>query len=508
MARDDSARERSSEQSLLDRRSYLKLAGAAAASVGAAGVSSSSAAAASYDTIKVPANTKKVINVGSGETFENKLIDITADGAHVKLMTEGSGWTVRNVGVKGENNNMDGTYGTFYLRCTEDGEALAENIYMGDGAADRCGHAAVSDWANAGTVTIRNINVTGWSADGMYMSHAGNHIKQTMGVTQVENAYLKNNNIENCRLGTPGSYIKDSVIHVENQDVISSNESGQVNARGLWFKEQSGLKAINCDISVTGSHAVFASDNGSGTLKDCRVEGPITGPVEQVNVSGNPDTSPPDSVPMSAEAAASGEIDSSSTTSSPSTEDTTQQRDESNGTLLELVPDDDASRVKYEFTVDGSARKRTSGGDSGHTAEEIDTVTDNGDGTVTVSGVAGNGYGDAFFVDGAITAMDLDESVWTLRYDGSEVGVSDLTLPNKLVIDGANSPKVTSEYVFEISGAARKSTDLGSVQASDTAEDGKISGAVFDGKDGFRFSGDITGFTLDGPANVRVEDGA
>jgi hypothetical protein len=508
MARDDSAREHSSEQSLLDRRSYLKLAGAAAASVGAAGASSSSAAAASYDTIEVPANTKKVIRVGAGETFENKLIDITADGAHVKLLTEGSGWTVRNVGVKGQNNNLNGTYGTFYLRCTDDGEALAENIYLGDGSVDRCGHAAVSDWANAGTVTIRNINVTGWAADGMYMSHAGNHVKQTMGVTQVENAYLKNNNIENCRLGTPGSYIKDSVVHVESQDAVSSNESGQVNARGLWFKEQSGLKAINCDISVTGSHAVFASNEGSGTLKDCRVEGSVTGPVEQVNVSGTPDTSAPDSVPMSAEAAASGEIDSSSTTSSPSTEETDQQTKESEGTLLELVSDDDASSVKYEFTVDGSAHKRTSGTGSTHVTESGDSVTDNGDGTVTASGVAGNGYGDAFYVDGAITSMNLDESVWTLHYDGNEVSVADLTLPNKLVIDGANSPGAASEYVFEVSGSARKSTDLGSVQASDTAEDGQISGVVFGGKDGFRFSGDVTGFTLDGPASVRVEDGA
>jgi hypothetical protein len=505
MARDDTARERSSERSLLDRRSYLKLAGAAAASVGVAGVSANSAEAASYDTIKVPADSKKVIEVGPGETFENKLIDITADGAHVKLLTKGSGWTVRNIGVKGENNNMDGTYGTFYLRCTDDGEALAENIYMGDGAADRCGHAAVSDWANAGTVTIRNIHIQGWSADGMYMSHAGNHVRQTMGVTQVENAYLKNNNIENCRLGTPGSYIKDSVVHVESQDAVPANQNGQTNARGIWFKEQSGLKAINCDISVKGSHAVFASNKGEGTLKNCRVEGPITGPVEEVNVTGDPDVSPPDSVPMSAEEAASGKISSSSTTSSTSTSpDTTQQKQDAKGTPLELVPDESASRVKYEFTVDGSVRKRTSGVDP--LAEDADEVTDNGDGTVTVSGVAGNGYGDAFLVDGAITAMDLDESVWTVRYDGSEVAPSDLTLSKKLVIDGSDSGRQVSEYVFTVSGAARKATDLGTVQASDVVEDGKISGAVFDGKDGFRFSGEVTGFSLDGPANVRVED--
>ncbi|WP_162224207.1 right-handed parallel beta-helix repeat-containing protein [Halorussus salinus] len=526
MARDDTARDRSSDESLLDRRSYLKMAGAAAATVGAAGVSANAAQGAEYDTIKVPANSRKVIKVRAGETFENKLIDITADGAHVKLLTYGSGWTVRNVGVKGENNDRNGTYGTFYLRCTDDGEALAENIYMGDGAADRCGHAAMSDWDNHGTVTIRNVNISGWSADGMYMSHSGVSQSHGMGATQVENAYLKNNNIENCRLGAPGCYIKDSVIHVESQDAVSSNQSGQVNARGLWFKEQSGIKAINCDISVQGSHAVFASDGGSGTLENCRVEGPITGPVEEVNVSGDPDLTPPASVPMSAEEAASGEIDSSQNTSSPANETTTgdetttdgetttdDQSDDGSaaqpaGTLFELVPADDASSVKYEFTVEGSVRGRATAPDGGHTAEAADSVTDNGDGTVTVSGVAGNGYGDAFYVDGAITAVSLDESVWTLRLGGDEVAVDDLTLPNKLVIDGANRPRQAADYTFEVSGAARKSTELGSIQKNDSVSSGEITGSVFGGKDGYRFSGEITGFSLDGPASVRVEDGS
>ena len=566
--RDETARDCSSDDSLLDRRSYLKMTGAAAATVGAAGVSANTAEGAEYETIEVPANTRKVIEVRAGETFENKLIDITADGAHVKLLTYGSGWTVRNVGVKGENNNLDGTYGTFYLRCTDDGEALAENIYMGDGAADRCGHAAVSDWANAGTVTIRNINVTGWSADGMYMSHAGNTVRQTMGVTQVENAYLKNNNIENCRLGTPGSYIKNSVVHVESQDAVPANQSGQVNARGIWFKEQSGLKAIDCDISVRGSHAVFANDNGEGTLENCRVEGPITGPVQQVNVSGSPDLTPPASVPMSAEEAASGDIDSSEnlssganettgdettadqsgdettadqsgdkttadqsgdkTTADQSGDETTagdQSGDESSGTeesqsetdgsaarpagtLFELVPTDDATSVTYEFTVEGSVRGRTTAPDGGHTAEAADTVTDNGDGTVTVSGIAGNGYGDAFYVDGAITSVSVDESVWTLYLGGDEVAPDDLTLPNKLVIDGGNRPRRAADYTFEVSGAARKSTELGSIQKNDSVSSGEITGSVFGGTDGYRFSGEITGFSLDGPASVRVEDGS
>ncbi|MFC7080773.1 hypothetical protein [Halorussus caseinilyticus] len=141
-------------------------------------------------------------------------------------------------------------------------------------------------------------------------------------------------------------------------------------------------------------------------------------------------------------------------------------------------------------------------------SEGNDSVTDNGDGTVTVSGVAGNGYGDSYFVDGDVISMDLDESKWTIRYGGEEVGVSDLSLPNKLVIDGSNAPRLASDYTFEVSGTARKSAALGSVNDHDTISDGQISGRVIGGKDGFRFSGEITAFELDGPATVQVEDGS
>ncbi|MFC4549534.1 MULTISPECIES: right-handed parallel beta-helix repeat-containing protein [Halorussus] len=506
MARDEMARDSDSDK-LLDRRSYLKMAGAAAASVTAAGVTADGAKAASYDTIKVPAGSRRTIKVGPGETFENKLIDITADGAHVKLLTQGSGWTIRNVGLKGVNNDRSDTYGTFYLRCTDGGEGLAENIYMGDGTADRAHHAAMSDWDNSGTVTIRNIHVQGWGADGMYMSHAGVSQSHGMGDTRIENAYLKNNNIENARLGTPGSYIKDSVVHVEGEDAVQSNESGQKNPRGLWFKEQSGIKAINCDIKVNGAYAVFASDNGSGTLENCRVDGRIGGPVTKKNVSGNPDVTPPKGVPMSAEEAASGNVGGGSTSAPTTSDDQQNQQDQQNaqGTPLELVSSDDASSEQYQFTVEGAVHRKTSGS---VTAESGDKFAKNDDGTVTVSGVAGNGYGDAFLVDGCITAMDIDESKWTLRYDGSEVAVSDIVLPNALIIDGSDHPRQASTYEFAVSGTARKSAALATVNPHDTVEGGKISGRVIGGKDAFRYSGEITGFTLSGPANVRVQDGS
>ncbi|WP_128475865.1 hypothetical protein [Halorussus pelagicus] len=77
MARDDTAGD---SDSLLDRRSYVKLAGAAAATVGAAGVSSSSADAASGDGTEVVPNTHRVAD-GDRETPVSESDAVTADGA-------------------------------------------------------------------------------------------------------------------------------------------------------------------------------------------------------------------------------------------------------------------------------------------------------------------------------------------------------------------------------------------------------------------------------------------
>jgi hypothetical protein len=214
----------------------------------------------------------------------------------------------------------------------------------------------------------------------------------------------------------------------------------------------------------------------------------------------------PDGTPMTAEEAASG-TSSGSSSSGTTTESSDGGTDSpESGTVLELVAASGTSNVSYEFTVEGSVQKRTSAGDNA--AEDNDTLTDNGDGTVTVSGVSGNGYGDSFLVDGVVTSMNLDESQWTIRYGGEEVGVQDVALPKVLVIDGSNRPRAATEYTFAVSGSVEKNVARASVNGYDTASNGEISGRVIGGKDAYRFSGDVTGFSIDGPARVSVEESA
>lgn len=107
MARDEQAREPGPERPLLDRRAYLRLTGAAAASVTVAGASGDAADAPPYDVVTVPADTEEVVRVAAGETFEGILLDVTADDARVELRTEGRDSTVRNVGVKAGGEYTD-----------------------------------------------------------------------------------------------------------------------------------------------------------------------------------------------------------------------------------------------------------------------------------------------------------------------------------------------------------------------------------------------------------------
>ncbi|NEU56949.1 hypothetical protein [Halorussus sp. MSC15.2] len=497
MARDETTREPSEEASNVNRRNYLRLAAATAASVTAFGTGVT--ATADFETITVPAGEVRSFSLGDGDTLENTLIDISADGAGYRISANGDGWAIRNVGVRGYfDANVDDP---IVVLCPNGGTGTIENVYLGDGGYDAPAGLTTGIFVHAyhsGHIDIDRVNVQGWAGNGVYASGPGNHDDHPNpggdGTVQITNSYAADNPTADFRLGTDGSYCKNCVC--------------EGSGRGYWGFYNT-TKLIDCDVH----NGIYASDGAWESpavvqLENTRFSGGTHTYVDSADISGSSAGTPrdrmPDGVPTTAEAAASA----TSGTDSSGSDSTTSESDDSApaGTLFELVAGSDTSNVEYEFTVEGSVQKRTASGDV--TAESNDTLSDNGDGTVTISGLSGNGYGDAFFVDGDIVSMNLDESKWTLRYGGEEVSVGDLVLPNKLVIDGSDTPRQSSEYTVEFSGTARKSAALGSVNSHDAISDGTISGRVIGGKDGYRFSGEITGFRLDGPARVSVEDDA
>ena len=498
------AREQADSEPVVDRRSILGLtSGAVATAFGVGAISNTTdvATAAEYRTITVPAGEKRHITVRDGETFENVLIDMTADGASAQIHAVGSNWTIRNVGFRGVH---PGGHRLLTPGVTSsDGHGLIENVYLGDGQVPRSGSGAI--WVNGnlphrGTITFRNVHVAHFIDNGLYGTPSS---KQIDGVVNVEDSYFNSNNIANIRLGSGSGrpcYVRNTVVKGGSVRPcgVGCSKPGATISRGVW--------------AWWGTVVVEDSDIGSSPP---RVVNTSKGSPEIVskNSRWGSDANAnrvPAGVPMSAEEAASGTSSSSGgsaggTASDDSDGTTTQSGGDAAGTVLELVSAPNSSTVEYEFEVDGSVAKRTSAGDVA--AENNDLLSANGDGTVTVTGVAGNGYGDSYLVDGDVTSMSLDEDVWTVRYDGEEVTASEFVLPNTLVIDGSDAPNAASEYSFSVSGNARKSDALGSINGFDEAADGTITGRVIGGTDGYRFSGEITGFELSGPASVRVEDG-
>lgn len=73
----------------------------------------------------------------------------------------------------------------------------------------------------------------------------------------------------------------------------------------------------------------------------------------------------------------------------------------------------------------------------------------------------------------------------------------------KLVVDGTDHPDSSADYRFEVSGTIRAA---GARDSDESA--GEASGRVAGEAVTYLFSGRVTGFDLDGPADVRITDRA
>ena len=480
MARDETARNAAEETSLLDRRGYLKAVGTAL--VGTA--------------------------VGAEITANARATPVSGN------------WQVRNRYIQTGSNELG-------IECAvtdPDGEGVIEHVYIKSTRSSDKPAIWVDPNRHVGHLTIRNVHIEGHADNAIYAENAPPH--GSGGTVTIEDCYLHDNTRGNLRING-GTEIRNTHIHNTGENFPTR---GYVSAGYYSYYEGGGeITMRHCQIDMDGSNtrhgsgAVALLTRGRSSVPtvnvyNSQVKGRIDGHNGNINLhnsGSNPQINPPKGVPMTADEARNGtssatgptwsEVSSGSGGGGSDSNSDSGSEPAQQGTVLELVANDDAQTVSYEFTVDGSVTKHTAS--SQVAAEGNDSITDNGDGTMTVSGVSGNGYGDAFLVDGSITAMTLDKSQWTLRYGGQQVSVSDLVLPNTLVIDGSDTPRKASTYEFAVSGRAEKNAALGSINAYDEVGDGTITGRVIGGRDAYRFSGEITGFTLDGPATVRVKDG-
>ena len=511
MAREKSDRSDAVETSPLGRRAYLKAVGATAASLTAAGVASGTASAAKYRTITVPANQTKVISLSDGDTLENVLIDQSAPGAAgmINCVTTGaSTTTIRNVGFKGKPGGSFKQFQVAAQARSTAGKIVIDNVYLGDKGPDNyyVGGIYVHN-RHRGDVLINNANIQYFGNNGVYGADPGfigSQHTHGMGTVRIEDSFAKSNNISNFRIGTPGSYVKNSVAHADGN---APPAGSAYNERGVWCEfytttvedsdvtVESGVATSGAVVTSTPSSS--GNSPASATVTNCRIEGALTGDVTQNGVTGSPSTTPPAGVPTSATAAASGASSATATTDSTATTSSA-----STNTLPKVVSIvGNGTKTDYSFTVSGSLEKST----ARNASIDAEDVVSGATATGTVHGGT-----DSYRFSGDVTTFSVTGDA-TVYVDGTKVDPSTLgsastssSSSRTLRIVGTGGK---ADYAFVVDGTlAHSDVGGGTVQDGDIVHGGTGWGSVWTtGTDSYEFTGSITGFQLSGNAKVFVD---
>ncbi len=297
--------ESDSNNGLIDRRSYLTMAGIASVAGAGAIAGVGSATAEEYEVIEARG---QLIWVEDGETFENKIIDFSS-GSYARIVTRGSGWTIRNIGFKGTHRT---DYHAIVASC-DGGRGLIENIYLGDGCIrpnqysshGQCG--IFVHRTHAGHIDIRNCNIQEWPNNGIYASAPE---YEGGGTIHIDNCYAANNYVSSYRLATDGSKVTNSVAY---------NDGGRYRGRCFWGWPPGELEIENCDFDSGPYSGAIHVGRSSGrtrlTIRDSQYDSIRERGTVNINDAGgngsNPDLSMPDGIPTSPEEAAGGDGGSS-----------------------------------------------------------------------------------------------------------------------------------------------------------------------------------------------------
>ncbi len=310
------------------RRTFI----ASAAAATSVGLFSGSATAAPDDYEVVEAS-GQTIHIEQGDTYENKLIDLTT-GGDILLYVTGGDSVIRNIGFKGLYRG-----GGFMIGIVADsGEVLVDNVYLGDGATKVGddfvhGPGAVFYHRKANCdVTFKRMNVQGYTNNGFYCSNT-----PYGGNVHFKNCFGKNNGVSTFRCGDAGDVIENCVAYNDNTDYGDAYYTDWVesNGRPVWVWNGGEVEIKDSHFAAGPyPYAMVAGANGEpgrASVTGGAIEGEIQeasgSTVTTSNVGDNPDLSPPEGVPMSPEAAAAGGSGDSSPDepSSPDSDPWTEQ---------------------------------------------------------------------------------------------------------------------------------------------------------------------------------------
>jgi len=164
------------------------------------------------------------ITIGGGQAIANKRI--TGNG---RIVANGDNWIIRNVGFEGPITNQ----GLDLQVNGSDGSGVVENVYIGGVEATGTPAAFVNP-DHAGLLTIINYTAENVSdSDGLDAAAPGAppgfSTTGAGGVIEVEGSYALNCSDIGFRMGSDGSYIKDTVVDGSSTGLL-----------GFWQRWQTG----------------------------------------------------------------------------------------------------------------------------------------------------------------------------------------------------------------------------------------------------------------------------
>ncbi|WP_193787918.1 hypothetical protein [Natronolimnohabitans innermongolicus] len=498
---------------LIDRRSYLKLAGAATVAATAA-----TAVSASDEDVEVIEADNSNYRLDDGEVFENKIIDFT-NGNWMTILASGTNWTIRNVGFRGTH-----THDNHAIVARDEGgnTSTIENVYLGDGCVRPSSYSSHGQCGifvhrgHSGHLDIRNVYLEDWPNNGIYASAAA---YDTPGTVRIENCFGKNNYVSSFRI-SDDSEVVDSVAY--------NDGSGRYRGRPFWGWGDQEISGCDFDGGSYGNGSSIYGRSGSRThVEDTRHSGYSmsgSGSYSEghgVENGGSPDLSVPDGVPTSASEAAGGE----SSGDNPSGSDKPEGDHDDLQHVYEFAGRDEDEATDYYFEVEeGPIKPSTANGatidedfmwvsDDGaraagrisddHHAWEFDTdivdATVDGSADVTINGV--QSHLDRYPLDGATGDGWKGDMPW--HGDHPE-----LQHTYQFVAEGEDEP---TDYYFEVEEGPIEPSTYRDAEIEDeymwVSDDGhRAAGRVVDGTHAWEFDTDLIDVTIEGPAYPLIND--
>lgn len=274
-----------------------------------------------YEVITVTGGETR--SLGSGETFSNKLIDQSADGASFTLNPGGDDWEILNVGWHGTGQGQYKSPTAQHMQGIA-GNGVIDTIYARGYNGTEMGGMRTNK-GHSGVIEIRHSNISGMGNNAAYCTDPGPNRRGGGGggKTNFVKCFHHDNTVSNYRL-TNESIVKDSVAICPDSSKEPSRAgyptSGDKMCRAFVAAE-ANITVEDCDIWVDDSGPVMVAHDGLGvskntgslTFRNCRVRpGKDSGWQSRsyvdafgiTELSGMPEA--PDGVPKDAEEAAAG----------------------------------------------------------------------------------------------------------------------------------------------------------------------------------------------------------